>query len=185
MRRDPRPVIRGASLAFGVTGMLRRATMSDVLPRVFGAFFGRTRRAIAGVAAIELSLVSPLLITGVLGAGELGITIYRETQVSFAAQAGINYAIAHGFDATDMSNAIVNSTNYFGLISATPAPSQFCGCATATGVAAASCGSNCSSGFKAGTYVQANSKAQFSPIIPNPWQKSTVTLTAQAIVRIQ
>ena len=92
--------------------MLRRATMSDVLPRVLGAFFGRTRRAIAGVAAIELSLVSPLLITGVLGAGELGITIYRETQVSFAAQAGINYAIAHGFDVTAVSNAIVNSTKY-------------------------------------------------------------------------
>jgi Flp pilus assembly protein TadG len=160
--------------------------MSDVLPRVFGAFFGRTRRAIAGVAAIELSLVSPLLITGVLGAGELGITIYRETQVSFAAQAGINYAIAKGFDVTGMSTAIVNSTKTSGfVIAASPAPSQFCGCATATGVAAASCGSTCSSGFKAGTYVQANSKAQFSPIIPNPWQNSTVTLTAQAIVRIQ
>ncbi len=184
MRRNPRPVIRGASLAFGVTGMLRRATMSLGFPRVLGAFFGRTRRAIAGVAAIELSLVSPLLITGVLAAGELGITIYRETQVNFAAQAGINYAVAHGFDSTAVSNAIVNSTNY-AAISATPAPSQFCGCATATGVAAASCGSTCSSGFKAGTYVQANSKAQFSPIIPNPWQKSTVTLTAQAIVRIQ
>ncbi len=176
--------------------MLRRRGTLMVLPRALGAFFGRERLAIAGVAAIELALVSPLLVTGVLGAAALGITIFRQTQVGFAAQAGANYAIARGFDATKMSNAIVNATNYGGVI-ASPAPSQFCGCTSASGVIvnfcgraspseviAATCGSTCSNGAKAGTYVIACSQAQFSPIIPNPWQTSTVTLTAQAIARI-
>ncbi|MGQ0443830.1 MAG: TadE/TadG family type IV pilus assembly protein [Beijerinckiaceae bacterium] len=165
--------------------MLRRAAMPDSLPRVLGAFFGWRRLAIAGVAAIELALVSPVLITGVLGAGELGITILRKTQVQFAAQAGINYAIAHGFDAAKISAAIVNATNYKAIF-ANPAPSQSCGCATPTGVVATACGSTCpGGGFKAGTYVQVNSRAQFCPIIPNPWQQSTVILTAQATVRTQ
>lgn len=162
--------------------MLRRRGMLTVFSKTLGAFFGRNRLAIAGVAALELSLVSPLLLTGVMGAGELGISIYRQTQVSFAAQAGADWAIAHGFTGT--SNAVVNATTYT-AITATPAPSQFCGCATATGVTAATCGSTCSSGFKAGTYVTAYSQAQFTPIIPNPWQSSTVTLNAQATVRIQ
>jgi Flp pilus assembly protein TadG len=158
--------------------------MLTVLSKTLGAFFGRNCLAIAGVAALELSLVSPLLLTGVLGAGELGISIYRQTQVSFAAQAGADWAIARGFTGT--STAVVNATKPLGyVITATPAPAQFCGCATATGVTAATCGSTCSSGFKAGTYVTAYSQAQFTPIIPNPWQSSTVTLNAQATVRIQ
>jgi Flp pilus assembly protein TadG len=159
-----------------------------VLPKALGAFFGRERLAIAGVAAIELAMVSPLVVTGVLGAGELGISIFRETQVNFAAQAGADFALAHGFNTTKVSNAIVNATTYT-AITATPGPSQFCGCPTATGVSVASgappCSATCSGGATAGTYVTASSQAQFSPIIPNPWQTSTVTLAAQATVRIK
>jgi Flp pilus assembly protein TadG len=179
--------------------MLKRRGMPMVLPRALGAFFGRERLAIAGVAAIELAMVSPLLVTGVLGAGELGITIFRQTQVGNAAQAGADYAIAHGFDAAKISNAIVNATNTSGfVIAASPAPTQFCGCGSAnlvtvnfcgiaspSAVTVATCGNTCSNGAKAGTYVLACSKATFSPIIPNPWQKNPVTLTAQAIARIK
>jgi Flp pilus assembly protein TadG len=168
--------------------------MLMVLAKALVAFFSRERLSVAGVAAIELALVSPLLATGVLGAGELGISILRETQVQCAAQAGIDWAIAHGASPTNpanatyisnISNAIVNATKY-SSITAMPAPSQFCGCASATGVTVATCGSTCSpSGFTAGTYVTSSARALFSPIIPNPWQKSTVTLAYQATVRIQ
>jgi Flp pilus assembly protein TadG len=167
--------------------MLSRSGMLMVLAKALGAFFGRERLAIAGVAAIELALVSPLVLTGVLGAGEVGMTIFRQTQVSFAAQAGADYALAHGFNATNVSNAIVNATTYT-AIAATPAPGQFCGCPTASGVSvggAPPCSATCSGGFTAGTYVTASSQAQFSPIIPNPWQTSTVTLAAQSTVRIK
>src|ERR1700732_1420238 len=168
--------------------MWRRRGMLMALARALGAFFGRERLAIAGVAAIELAMVSPLVVTGVLGAGELGISIFRQTQVSFAAQAGADFALAHGFNAAKVANAIVNATTYT-AISATPAPSQFCGCPSATGVTVASgaptCSAVCSGGSTAGTYVTASSQAQFSPIIPNPWQTSTVTLAAQATMRIK
>jgi len=168
--------------------MTKSRRMLMVLSKTLGAFFGRGRLAIAGVAAIELAMVSPLAVTGVLGAGEVGLTIFRDTQVQFAAQAGARYALAHGFNATNVSSAIVNATTY-AAIAATPAPSQFCGCPLATGVSVASgvppCTAVCSSGFTAGTYVTASSQAQFSPIIPNPWQKSTVTMAAQATVRIK
>ena len=118
----------------------------------------------------------------------MGITIFRQTQVSFAARAGADFALAHGFNATEVSNAIVTATTYT-AITATPAPKQFCGFPSATGVTVASgvppCTAVCSGGFKAGTYVQANSQVQFSPVIPNPWQTGPVTLAAQATVRIK
>jgi hypothetical protein len=162
--------------------------MLMVLSKALGAFFGRERLAIAGVAAIELAMVSPLIVTGILGAGEVGFTIFRRTQVNFAAQAGADFALAHGFNAAKVSNAIANATTYT-AISATPAPSQFCGCPSATGVTVASgappCIAVCSGGSTAGTYVTASSQALFSPIIPNPWQTSTVTLAAQATMRIK
>ncbi|MGH6793682.1 MAG: TadE/TadG family type IV pilus assembly protein [Methylocella sp.] len=154
------------------------------LSKTLGAFLGRERLARAGVAAIELALVAPILALGVLGAGELGITILRQTQVRFAAQAGVDYARTNGFNASGITNAIVNSTNY-AAITATPAPSQFCGCASATGVLPAQCGSPCSSGYTAGHYVTASAQAQFHPVIPNQWQTNTVTLATQATVRIQ
>src|SRR5580704_12105987 len=110
--------------------MSRCRGMLMVLSKALGAFFGRERLAIAGVAAIELAMVSPLLVTGVLGAGEMGFKIFRKTKMSFAAQAGADYALAHGFDATKVSNAIVTATTYT-AINATPAPTQFCGCPTA------------------------------------------------------
>src|ERR1700736_5065995 len=147
--------------------MSRRRGMLMVLSKAFGVFFGRERVAIAGVAAIELAMVSPLVVTGVLGVGELGFTIFRQTQVSFAAQAGADFALAHGFNATKVSNAIVNATTY-PAITATPAPS---GVSVASGVPP--CSATCSGGPTAGTYVTASSQAQFRPIIPNPWQTGT------------
>ncbi|MGH6838887.1 MAG: TadE/TadG family type IV pilus assembly protein [Methylocella sp.] len=171
--------------------MSRHRGMLMVLAKRLAAFFSRERLAIAGVAAVELALVSPLLVTGVLGAGELGISILRETQVQYAAQAGIIYARAKGFDSTKMSTAITNATAY-ASITATPAPSQFCGCASATGVtvvktctSTCTCTTTCSSGFTAGTYATSSAQALFTPIIPNPWQQSTVTLSYQATERIR
>jgi Flp pilus assembly protein TadG len=173
--------------------MLRRSGMLMALAKALGAFFGRERVAIAGVAAIELAMVSPLLLWGVLGAGEMGFAIFRQTQVSFAAQAGADYALAHGFIATgtqSISNAIVNATTFTAITAGPAAPSQFCGCPTASGVTNAGgtppCSATCSGGSKAGTYVQANSQASFSPIIPLPsWLNLPTVLAAQAIVRIK
>src|ERR1700730_17067682 len=98
--------------------MSRRRGMLMVLARALGAFFGRERLAIAGVAAIELAMVSPLLVTGVLGAGAV-------------AQAGADFALAHGFNATKVSNAIINAPTYTAITAGPAAPSQFCGCPTA------------------------------------------------------
>ena len=55
---------RGASLAFGVITHIETRWDVDGFGKSTVAFFGRERLAIAGVAAIELTMLLPLLVTG-------------------------------------------------------------------------------------------------------------------------
>jgi hypothetical protein len=105
-------------------------------------------------------------------------------QVQNAAQMGAQYAAVRGFDAAAISNVVTNATSYAG-IAASPAPNQFCGCPSNTGVAVISCSSTCSGGASPGTYVSVSAQASYTPILPYPGVPATFTLTAQPTVRIQ
>lgn len=93
---------------------------------------GRFRKNTRGAAAIEFGILVPLLALMVVSVIDTGLAVYRKMQVESAAQAGVEYAIAHGFDSNAMSAAVVNATNST-AISASPAPVKFCGCATTSG----------------------------------------------------
>ena len=93
------------------------------------------------------------------------------------------------FASTAIQNAVTAATS-LSSISATPAPAQSCGCPTGSSVAAANpavppCTGLCSNGKQSGTYVTVNATAVYYPLIPYPMLGSSVTLTAQAFVRIQ
>ena len=139
---------------------------------------------IRGNAAVEFALVAPMLAAALVAMIDLGIGFYEKMEVENAAQAGAEYAIARGWNATSVANA-VTASGTLAAISATPAPTQSCGCASGTTVAAASCGSVCPSGAAAGTYVTVNAQAQYKTILSYPGLKSPMTLSAQSIVRLQ
>ena len=139
---------------------------------------------IRGNAAVEFALVAPMLAAALVAMIDLGIGFYEKMEVENAAQAGAEYAIARGWNATSVANA-VTASGTLAAISATPAPTQSCGCASGTTVAAASCGSTCPSGAAAGTYVTVNAQAQYKTILSYPGLKSPMTLSAQSIVRLQ
>ena len=105
-------------------------------------------------------------------------------QVQDAAQAGAQYAAVHGFNASSISNAITGATSYSG-ISASPAPAQFCGCASATGISTVACGSQCPGNIAAGTYVTASAQSTYTTILPYPVIANSFALSAQSTVRIQ
>jgi Flp pilus assembly protein TadG len=147
---------------------------------------------IAGVALIEFTIFLPIVVVMSIYTMDFGLLIWRKMEVQHAAQAGAQYAMVHGYSSppSSISSAVTNATTAF-TISASPAPNQFCGCPTSTGVtqiAAGSCasGSNCS-GSVAGTYVtvsaQATSYKSLTPygLVPSSWGN----LTAQSTVRIQ
>jgi Flp pilus assembly protein TadG len=140
--------------------------------------------SIRGASAIEFAIIAPVLIAAIISTIDIGMGLYRDLQVQNAAQAGAQYAALHGFSATDISNAVTNATSYSG-ISASPAPTQFCGCASTSGISAANCGSQCPGGVVAGTYVTASAQSTYRTILPYPVIQNTYALSAQSTLRIQ
>jgi len=149
---------------------------------------GRAVRSLArdihGVAAIEFAIVAPMLVLAMVCTADLGLGIYRKMQVQNAAQAGAEYAIVHGYVSASITTAVSNATTFSG-ISATPAPSQFCGCPSSTGVTTTDCGGTCSGGSSPGTYVSVGAQAKYTTILPYPIMPNSFTFNARSTVRIQ
>jgi Flp pilus assembly protein TadG len=137
-----------------------------------------------GAAVVEFTLFAPILLGMVVFTMDLGFGMYRYMQVQHAAQAGIQYAIVHGYNSSSISSAVTDATAFAG-ISASPAPSQFCGCRSNTGVTSAACNSTCADGSAAGTYVTVSSQGTYNTIAPYPGIPNSFNLTAQGTVRIQ
>lgn len=142
-------------------------------------------RGVSGVAAIELALVAPILVLMLVASFDLGLGLYRDMQVQTAAQAGAQYAIEHGYTSSSaIANAVTSATSYSG-VSASPAPSRFCGCVSNGAISNVTCTSVCADGTSPGTYVRASSKATYTTILPYPTIPNSFTLTSQSTVRIQ
>ena len=148
----------------------------------------RFRREQRGVAAVELAIAVPILTVCALCAGDLGRFAVQRTWVSYSASAGAEYAVAHGFDADKITTAATSGAPVSG-ISVSPAPSEFYGCATATGVTASTQGATCpastSTGGAAGQYVSVTATMPFSAMFSAAGISYPSALTATAMVRIQ
>jgi len=142
------------------------------------------RRARSGGPAVEFALIAPVLVAVLIAMSDLGIAVYEWIDVQSAAQAGAQFAVKYGYTQSAVQTAVTSATDLAG-VSATPAPTQACGCADGSGYVTASCGSTCSDGSAAGTYVTVSAQAQYSTIFTYPGLNNPMILTGQAIVRIQ
>lgn len=152
--------------------------------RAFLCRAARFRCDRTAAAALEFAIAAPLMVALVIPMVDLGAGFQQRMQVQDAAQAGAQYALAHGWDSTAIQNAVTSAATLSG-IQALPAPATSCGCPQGTSITAATCGGTCASGLAAGTYVTVNAQASYSPLIPYPMFGQSVTLSAQATVRIQ
>ncbi|MGQ0684364.1 TadE/TadG family type IV pilus assembly protein [Bradyrhizobium sp.] len=147
-------------------------------------FFRRAARDTGGAAAVEFGLIVPMLALMVVGIMDVGLAVHRKMQVEHAAQAGAEYAILNGFDASAISSAVTSATSATG-ITADPPPENFCGCATSAGVAPLTCGTTCPGGAAAGTYTTVSAKATYSTIINYTVVPDAYTFGAKSTVRLQ
>ncbi len=163
--------------------------------------FGRHSRSCDnGTAAIEFALMAPFLLVLVGGVVEFGFAMYESMQVNAAVEAGIlsaavnASALASSWNSATVINAVTaaNTLPPAYALTATPAPTEFCGCPNVAGsvatLASASppnCSSGtCSSGNAAGTYVQVNASINHLTLLPT----KTVfpgAFTASAVIRIE
>ncbi|MGO8847274.1 MAG: TadE family protein, partial [Methylocella sp.] len=82
-------------------------------------------------------MFTPLLLIVLTGTVELGFLMYEAMQVNNAVEAGALYAAANSFNAANITSAVTNASvlpTGLNTLTATPAPTQFCGCPTAAGV---------------------------------------------------
>jgi Flp pilus assembly protein TadG len=137
-----------------------------------------------GTAAIEFAILSPILLALLLGAVDLGFGIYAAIQAQSAAEAGALYAAKHGWNSAGISAAVVNATGAT-TMAATPAPTLFCGCPSASGIATIACNATCTGGVQPSEYVQVNSSLARLSILSDPGLGLATTLTGQSTIRIQ
>jgi len=137
-----------------------------------------------GAAAIEFAVIGAFLCMTVVATGDLGMGFYSYMQVQNSAQAGAQYAAVHGYNSSAIVNAVTNATSVPG-ISASPAPTQYCGCASGTTVSNATCGSICPDGMTAGTYVTASAVRDYTTLVSWPMFPASYHQTATSTVRIQ
>jgi len=155
----------------GLSGRFRRA-------------LARARRNDSGAAVVEFGVIVPVLAFMAVAVGDIGLGMARKMQVDNAVQLGVAYAMTHGFDANAISAVVAGATNS-SSISASPGPVLFCGCATASGITAATCGSVCPSGAAAGTYVTVSAQTTYNATMNYPVVPGTYTFNAQGTVRLQ
>ncbi len=151
------------------------------------AGLGSLARAKGGTAALEFALATPLLVALLVPVADLGLAYSEQIRVQQAAQAGAQYAIFHPWSSTSaaaISNAVL-AASALSTITASPAPSQTCGCPGGSAITTTSCGSICSDGQSAGYYVTVNARAPYTSAMPYSVLGNSVMLTAQSTVRIR
>jgi hypothetical protein len=119
----------------------------------------------------------------VIAISDIGFAVYRKIQLEDAAQAGAQWAIRNGFDSNGISNAVTNATN--SPIIASPAPQQFCGCATGSSISLATCDAPCPGGAMAGTYATVSAQLVYHTTLNYEVVPTTSILAAQSTVRLK
>ena len=144
----------------------------------------------SGTAAIEFALMTPFLVILLGGVVEFGLATYEKMQVNTAVEAGILYAAANPADPTlihDVGVAVTGAgylpAGYTTPLAATPAPTQFCGCPSATGLTQVACSVTCTGGVAHGTYVQVNASLNHLILLPTSFGLPT-SFSATAVIRI-
>ena len=150
------------------------------LRRLFVRAAGNT----SGAAAIEFGVIVPMLALMVTAVIDLGLAIHSKMQLEDAAQAGVEWAIRNGFDANAISTAVSSATNS-SKITASPAPVQYCGCASGSSISSATCGTPCPDGARAGTYVTVSAQVTYNTTLNYPMVSSTYNFATQSTARLQ
>lgn len=135
-----------------------------------------------GAMAIEFAIVGVILVMLLICGFDIGMAFYSYMQVQASAEAGAQYAAVHGYNTSAINTAAISATSTSG-ISATS--SEFCGCASSTGVSSAVCATTCSDGSAAGVYVSVTANRVYSTLLSYPIISSTYRQASTSTVRIQ
>jgi Flp pilus assembly protein TadG len=132
-----------------------------------------------GQSLVEAALVTPLLITILVGGAELGRVAYAAIEVANAARAGAQYAAQSGYSASDttgISNAAANDAG--NLTSLTTSSSYTCVCSD--GSTSTCANTDCANSHIEQT-VTVNTQATINPMFHIPGLPTPYTVKGKAV----
>ena len=145
-----------------------------------------TARALAslrdtrGVAAIEFACVAPLFALTLVGMTELGLAVRTRLAAEEAAAAGAQAALK-GFNTATITAAVQNA-NPNRTVLASPAPTEFYACPSASGLANSTQGATCADGKSSRHFVRVHATIT-RPTVFGPQFGLPTSLTAHTTAR--
>jgi len=136
----------------------------------------------SGTSAVEFALIAPLLLFLVGGLVDLTRFISQRTQLDAAAQAGADYARAHGWDSAGIQTAVTGATSLAGV--SAPAPQLATACVSGQTLAPTTAGA-CPAGGPPGRFVTVQATKPFTRLTPLTGLVLPSTITSTALVRLQ
>ena len=144
----------------------------------------RRRRTTSGTIAIEAALILPMLVLLFTVLFDIGVAAYESMRVQAAAEAGAQFAAKYAWDPVAVA-AVVAAASGQGPIAANPAPVKFCGCPTGGMLATVACSAKCSDNSNPSVYARVSASMTHFTVLDYPALPKPLTLTAQAITRVQ
>src|SRR5688572_4349883 len=146
----------------------------------------RGRRHEFGHAAVELALITPVLMVLTVGAFDFGRIFYYTMAVTGAAHAGAQWgsmSAANASNTAGMTTRVENHAPGLG-VTASPAPTRICRCGNGTATPnPQACNVGCTGTLR--IYASVTARRTFSPIARIPGIPSTITIVRTAQMRAQ
>ncbi len=142
---------------------------------------GRFRTSQSGAAAVELAVVSPLLLLLMIGVVDYGRAFYTSVTVANAARAGAEFGAhdpATTGDTVDMRKFAQSDAQEAGTI--TVSARRYCQCAGVLQACTA-----CASGAAPDVFVEVTATKILSTLLPYPGLPRTLTISRTATFRSQ
>jgi Flp pilus assembly protein TadG len=138
-----------------------------------------------GVAALEFAIVAGVMSMMLMGVYDYGMVAWHKLQVHNAVRAGAAYAAYHGYDQAKIMTVVTTASDY-PAITASPAPSEVCGCAEPSGAFVESaCGGSCADGGTKGKYARVSARADYHFVLPFPGRSGPVVMSTHGIARLE
>lgn len=133
----------------------------------------------SGNMAVEFALLLPAVLILLGGLIEFGSVMYASSSLESAARAGAHYAFEKGLDKPGIEQAVKNASTY-PPEKLTVASSMACECEGA----AASCTSDCASGYVPFKFITVQVSAANDPWFPVIDQLVPLTFSGSAVVQV-
>jgi len=137
-----------------------------------------------GSSLVEFALIIPVLSLLLLGAIDFGRAYYLGIEVSNAARAGAQYGAGNPTDTAGMQTAAnKDAPDVSGGLTFSPTPAWGCECSDGTSQQA-SCAPVPTCVNNVVKYVQVNTSATYTTLIPWPFIPSSIPMSGQATIRV-